>query len=124
MDQAAQQRQNPQAQQIQQIQTAGAVAEVKETESRTLLNIAKAHEAGQPEMGAAPQQQDFEIPPEIQVGKAMADIGLVHANTDKVRTDTALAPMKASHDAKMKQDALAQRAQMFKQRPQPQSAAR
>jgi hypothetical protein len=118
MDEAEQKRQNPQAQQIQQIQTAGAVAEVKETESRALLNIAKAHEAGQPEPGAAPQQQDFEIPPQIQVAKAVADIGLVHANTDKVRTDTALAPAKASHDAKMKQDALAQRSQMMKQRPQ------
>lgn len=113
----------PQQQEAAQIQRAGAIAEIKETESKAMLNMAKAQEAGQPEPGAPPQQLDFEIPPEIQVAKAVADLGLVHANTAKVRTDTALAPAKASHDAKMKQDALQQRAQQFKQRPQPQSAA-
>jgi hypothetical protein len=117
MDKAAQANQQ-QKQQVQQIQTAGAVAEVKETESRAVLNMAKANEAGQPEPGQPPQQQDFEIPPELQIGKAVADIGLVHANTQKVRTDTALAPMKANHDAKMKQGALKQRGQMMNRRPQ------
>jgi hypothetical protein len=124
MDKAAQAQQgNPEAQEAKQIQKAGAIAQVKETESKAALNMAKAQEAGQPEPGAAPQQQQFEIPPMLQIGKAVADLELVQANTDKVRTDTQLAPMKASHDAQMKQQGLAQRAQLAKQRPQPQSAA-
>jgi hypothetical protein len=106
---AAERQQSPGAQ----LQQRGAVAEVKKTESETILNLAKAHQAGQPEQPdmIQPQQQQFEVPPELQIGKAIADIEHVRANTEKVRTDTALAPPKAMHDAQMKQDALAQRAQ-------------
>jgi hypothetical protein len=49
MDKAKQPSQD--AQQVKQVQMAGAVAEVKETESRAMLNVAKAREAGTPEMG-------------------------------------------------------------------------
>jgi hypothetical protein len=125
---AAERQQSPEIQQRKQLEMQGAVATVKETESKTILNLAKAHEAGQPEQPdmIQPQQQEFEVPPELQVGKAIADIEHVMATTDKVRTDTALAPRKAMHDAKMKQDALAQRAQQAKQMAQrrPQQAAR
>jgi hypothetical protein len=121
MDKAAEAKQaNPMAQQAQQIQMAGAVAQVKEVESKAVLNLAKAGQAQQPEPGVQPQPDSFEIPPEIQITKALADIDLVNANTENKRVMTALAPAKANHDANLKEAQLEQRAQ---QQRQPQSAA-
>jgi hypothetical protein len=72
------QQPNPMAQQMQQLQLAGAAAQVDETKSKAILNIAKAQEAGMPE--GQPQQQEFQLPPGIQIEQALADI-------DKSRAD-------------------------------------
>lgn len=102
MDKAAEAKQaNPMAQQAQQIQLAGAVAQVKETESKAMLNMAKAQEAQMPEMGQPMQPDGFEIPPQLQVEKQIADIEYVRANTDNKRVMTALAPMQAQHKAQI-----------------------
>lgn len=105
---------NPQAEQL---KMRGAVAEVQEVESKAALNMAKAREAMTPEQPdmVQPQQQDFEIPPQIQVAKEVAEIDYIHANTENKRVMTQLAPAKADHDARMKEQATAQRAQQFKQ---------
>jgi hypothetical protein len=125
MDKAQQAQQSPEAQQMKQLQMRGAVAEVKETESKSILNIAKARQAMTPEQPdmVQPRSQEFEVPPQIQIGQALADLDLTHAKVDETRTKTALAPAKMRQDAQMKQQALAQRAQQAKQRPRPQSAA-
>jgi hypothetical protein len=125
MDKAQQAQQSPEAQQARQVQMAGAVAQVKETESKSILNIAKARQAmtpDQPDM-MQPEQQDFEVPPQLQVAQAVADIDLTRAKTDQARMQTRLAPAKAQSDERMKQAAMQQRTQLAKQRPQPQSAA-
>ncbi len=118
MDRAAEAK-APKQQQAEQLQIAGAVAEVKETESKALLNQAKAQEAMTPEQpDQQPMQQDmFEIPPQIQVEKALADIRYVNANTENKQVMTALAPAKANHDARLKEKTLQQRGEQFKARP-------
>jgi hypothetical protein len=83
---SAQARQpNPMQQQAAQIQMAGAAAEVDKTKSETVLNYAKAQEAGMPEQ-AAPQQQEFELPPVVQVEQAFADIEKTRADAAHKRT--------------------------------------
>lgn len=69
-----------------------------ETESRTMLNVAKARGEGIPDP-VQPQQQEFELPPEIQIGQAIADLNETNASArqkdaqaDKLRTDAMLAP--------------------------------
>lgn len=112
MDKAAEARQaNPMAQQAQQIHLAGAVAQVKETESKAMLNMAKAQEAQMPEMGQPMQPDGFEIPPQLQVEKQIADIEYVRANTDNKRVMTALAPMQAQHKAQLDVANLKQKSQ-------------
>lgn len=123
MDKAAQAQQSPEAQQVKQLQMAGAAAEVKETESKAILNMAKAQEAGQPEPGQAPQPQEFEIPPELQIGKAVADIRLTDAKTQQTQVQTRLAPAKAAEDARIKREGMQQRDKLAARRPQPASAA-
>jgi hypothetical protein len=76
---------NPMQQQAAQIQMAGAAAEVDKTKSETVLNYAKAQEAGMPEQ-QAPQQQEFELPPVVQVEKAFADIEKTRADAAHKRT--------------------------------------
>jgi hypothetical protein len=116
MDKAAEAKQsNPMAQQAQQVQMAGAVAQVKEVESKAVLNLAKAGKEQQPEPGQPAQPDMFEIPPEIQIEKALADIDYVHANTDNKRVMTAIAPAKANHDARISEAQLRQRAQQQRQ---------
>jgi hypothetical protein len=51
------QQPDPMQQQAQQVQLQGEAAKVEETKSKTMLNIAKAHEAAQPEMGAPQKPQ-------------------------------------------------------------------
>ena len=107
--------------QVEKLKMRGAVAEVAETESKVTLNNAKARQALTPDMPdqAAPiQQQDFEIPPAIQIEKALADIDYVKANTQNKQVVTALAPAKASHDAQISEAQLSQRAEQMRQ-PQP-----
>lgn len=118
MDKAKEERvASPMAQQAQQLQLAGAVAQVKETESKAALNMAKAQEAQMPEPGQPMQPQEFEIPPDLQVAREVADIEYVRANTDNKRVMTALAPMQAQHKARVDMASLKQKSQ------QPQSAA-
>jgi hypothetical protein len=120
MDKAQEAKQaNPMAQQAQKIQLAGAVAQVKETESKVMLNMARAGEAQRPEMGQPAQPDSFEIPPDLQVAKQVADIEYVRANTDNKRVMTALAPMQAQHRASVDIAGLRQREQQAK----PQDAA-
>ena len=85
----------------QQIVIAGEQAKVDETRSKTALNIAKAHQAGQPEIGAPMQPQEYQLPPELQKAQAVADINNTMADTEKKRAeadarrqDAAMAPMK------------------------------
>jgi hypothetical protein len=99
---------DPVAQQAQQIQLEGEAAKVDETKSKTMLNVAKAHEAGQPDMGAAPKQDKYELPPEIQNAQALADLADTHAAArqkdaaaHKTLTDAMLAPAKAEHEASL-----------------------
>ena len=100
---------NPQVQQAQQIQTAGAMAEVEETKSRAALNMAKARGEMMPDAPDMPMHREFEIPPQLQMAKAAADIDYVRANTENKQVQTALLPARAAHDAGMKQAQLQQR---------------
>lgn len=104
----------------QQLQIQGAVAEIEETKSKTALNMAKAQEAGRPDIQApnAP-----EVPIELQSMKTLAEIGKLEADTDKSRADAfktveeaKLAPMKARQEAIDRQADRQSREQQFKQR--------
>lgn len=71
-------------------------ADIEETQSRTMLNVAKARTEGVPD---TPQQKDFELPPEIQIAQAVADIHETQAGTQdklakarKTDTEAMLAP--------------------------------
>jgi hypothetical protein len=97
--QEAQSQPNP----AQQIQLAGEQAKVKETESRAMLNMAKARDAMTPE-----QQQMGEpgLPMPLQAAESMADIDdtraateLKQAQTAKIVQDMSLAPQKLAMDA-------------------------
>lgn len=105
--QAAQQN-NPEAQEAKQIQKAGAVAEVKERESKAALNLANAHAAGMPDQAAPQQPQEEELPLEIRIAQAVAEImdkkasaNQKNAAADKLHTETLLAPAKAEHEASL-----------------------
>lgn len=97
MDKRAQQN-APVQQQHQQIETAGAVATVKETESKALLNQARAQELCQPQQG---QPGKFELPPELQIAKAVTDIKGADATAEHKRALAALEPIRAAHDINM-----------------------
>jgi hypothetical protein len=95
----------------QQLELQGAAAKVKETESKAVLNQASAQEKMRPEMPAVqgqPQQQEYELPPELQDAQAIADINETNASAQqklaaarKAITDAALAPAKAEHEASL-----------------------
>ncbi len=108
---------DPMQQQMHQIAMAGEDAKVGETKSKTMLNLAKAQAEGMPEMPGQPQQMEFELPPEIQVAQAAADIDKTQADAmhkraqaGKVEVDAAMAPMEMMHRARMDQADFAQRA--------------
>lgn len=84
---ASQQKPDPAQEMAQKVQLEDAFAKVDETKSKTLLNQAKAREALTPEMPAlpAPQQQEFELPPDIQIGQALADIDDTRASAMQKR---------------------------------------
>lgn len=86
----------------------GKQAENDETRSNTALNMAKAREAMTPEAPNAPQQQDYELPPEIQIAQAVADIYETRAGTQerlakarKTNIEATLAPQKAHEEANL-----------------------
>jgi hypothetical protein len=61
-----------------QLKLAGAQAEVQELQSRAALNMAKAHQAGQPQSSDEPPA--FELPPDVQIAQAAAEISDKHAS--------------------------------------------
>lgn len=92
----------PKAQQAEQVQMAGAVAQVKETESKALLNQAKAQDLGQPDPS---QPGEFQLPPQLQVAQAAADIDDKAASADHKRAqafhitrEAQLAPARLAHE--------------------------
>ena len=102
---ATQQQPDPMAQQAAQLQLQDAAAKVGETQSKTMLNTAKAQSEGMPQ-GQAPGK--FELPPQIQIAKAAADINETQATAthkqalaNKSNTDAAIAPQFAAHDMMM-----------------------
>jgi hypothetical protein len=121
---ASQEQPNPMAQQAQQIELAGAKAKVEETQSKTMLNMAKAQEAGVPEMPAPMQPAEFQLPPDVQVAQAAAEIEdrqaaamQKRAQAFKTEQDARLAPMDMAMQAndraadRMTQQAIAARRQ-------------
>lgn len=92
--------------QAQQIAEAGEAAKVDETKSKTALNLAKAGEAGRPEMGSPQQPQPDELPMDVQIQQAVAEIMEKHASANqknaaanKTDVEASLAPQKAAHEA-------------------------
>lgn len=99
---------DPAAEEAKRIALAGEAAKVDETKSKTALNLSKAQEAAQPEMGAAPQQQPEELPMEVQIAQAVAEIVERHASAKqknaaayKTTVEATLAPAKAEHEANL-----------------------
>lgn len=95
---------DPAKQQAAQLELQGKAAENQETQSRTMLNMAKARAEGIPD--AAPMQQEYEVPPDLQNMQAMADIAETRASTleklakaDKTRTESAMMPRQMVMDA-------------------------
>ena len=100
---ATQQQPDPMQQQAKQIALQGEAAKVGETQSKTQLNFAKAQQAGQP-AGEDPSQ----LPPQIHLAKAVADITETHATAahkqalaNEANANAALAPHIVAHDARM-----------------------
>jgi hypothetical protein len=108
---ATQQQPDPAQEMAKKITLEGEAAKVGETKSKTQLNMAKAQAEGMPQGSAqAPQ-----LPPELQIGKAVADIENTRASAQhkqaqayKAKTDADLAPQWAVHDAMMERAQFAQ----------------
>jgi len=95
---------NPMQQAQQQLQIEGAQAEVEEIRSRSALNIAKAQEAGRPDI-QSPQAQ--EVPIQLQSMKTLAEVEKLEADTRKSYADAfrieqegRLAPQKMALEAR------------------------
>ena len=95
---ASKPQQDPMAEQAKQIQLAGEAAKVDETKSKTMLNMAKANDTAQPEMGAPAKPEKYELPPEIQNAQAIADINHTQAQAHHINTQADLAPVELLHD--------------------------
>lgn len=87
----------------QQIAMAGEQAKVKETESRAMLNVAKAQQASAPAQG---KPQTFELPPELQVADSIASTrdkeasaAAKYAKANKDNQEASLAPLRMMQDA-------------------------
>lgn len=99
---------NPAEEEAKRIALEGEAAKVEETKSKAMLNMAKAQEAGQPEMGAEPKPQPDELPMEVQIAQAVSEILERHASAKqknaaayKTTVEAALAPAKAEHEANL-----------------------
>jgi len=107
MDKAQEaQQSNPEVQENKQIQKAGAVAEVKERESKAALNLANAQRAGMPDQAKPLQPQEEELPLEIRIAQAVAEILETKASARqkeaaafKLETEGRLAPLELAHQA-------------------------
>jgi hypothetical protein len=116
---ASEQPPDPMAEQAKQIQLAGEAAKVDETKSKVALNMAKAQEAGQPEMGSPQQPQPDELPMEVQIAQAVAEIVERHASAKqkdaaalKTTVEAQLAPQKAAQEAELARENFHHQAQM------------
>lgn len=100
------QQPDPAEEEAKRITLEGEAAKVEETRSKAMLNMAKAQEAGQPETGAAPQQQPEELPMEVQIAQAVSEILERNASAKqknaaalKATVEASLAPQKAEQEA-------------------------
>jgi hypothetical protein len=99
---------DPMAEKAKEIQLAGEAAKVEETQSKALLNKAKAQEAVQPEAAAPMKPEKPELPMEVQIAQALADIEDTQAAAQQKRSqafktdvEANLAPAKAEHEASL-----------------------
>ena len=99
---------NPAEEEAKRIALEGEAAKVEETKSKAMLNMAKAQEAGQPEMGVAPQQETEELPMEVQIAQAVSEILERNASAKqknaaalKTTVEASLAPAKHEHEAQL-----------------------
>jgi hypothetical protein len=102
----AQQGGAQEAQEAKAIQKAGMVAEVKEKESKAALNLANAQAAGMPDQVNPQAPPEEELPLEIRIAQAVAEImdkkaaaNQKNAAAQKLETEAMLAPAKARHEA-------------------------
>ena len=105
-DATQQQQPDPMQEMAKKIALEGEAAKVEETKSKVQLNYAKAQSEGMPDGPGAPQP--FELPPEMQMMQAAADIDKTQADAThkrstayKAQVDAELAPQWAVHDARM-----------------------
>ena len=105
---ASKPQQDPMADKAKEIALEGEAAKVEETKSKVMLNMAKAQEAGQPEMGAEPQPQPDELPMEVQIAQAVSEILERNASAKqknaaalKATVEASLAPVKHEHEAQL-----------------------
>lgn len=94
----------------QQLALAGEEAKVAETKSKTLLNLAKAQEAGRPEMVTL-QPHEYQAPAELQNMELLASIedkqagaAQKRANAMKAEQEAFLAPMKMAQEARDREE--------------------
>lgn len=99
---------NPAEEEAKRIALEGEAAKVEETKSKAMLNMAKAQEAGQPEMGAEPKPQPDELPMEVQIAQAVSEILERNASAKqknaaalKTTVEASLAPVKHEHEAQL-----------------------
>lgn len=99
-------RPDPMQQQAKQVALAGEAAKVKETESKTVLNMARAQAESMPDAPRPAAPQKFELPPDIQVAQAAAEIEATRAGAEQKRAaaaktmqDTMLAPFQMAQEA-------------------------
>lgn len=99
---------DPMQQAAAKLELEGKQAENDETRSKATLNMAKAQEAMTPEMGAPQQPQPDELPMEVQIAQAVAEIVEKHASAKqknaaayKTTVEATLAPAKAEHEASL-----------------------
>lgn len=97
---------DPAKEQAQQLELQGKAAENAEIQSRAMLNASKARSEGMPQPGAPQQPAEFELPPELQIGQAYADIQETQASAlqkrmaaMKLQTEAQLAPQEVALEA-------------------------
>lgn len=98
---------DPAKEQAQQLDLQGKAAENEKTRSEAIRNIATARAAGQP---AQQGGEEFDVPPEIQIGQAIADLRETNASAaekearaGKINVEATLAPMQAAHRERLDQ---------------------
>jgi hypothetical protein len=99
------QQPDPAAEQAKQIALAGEQAKVEETQSKTVLNMARAQAENMPQQQRPQAPPKQELPIELQAMKAMAEIDAAEAGAEqkraqaaKVRQEASMAPMQFAQD--------------------------